>query len=488
MTVKKKEETDDEILAAWLGGEEPDDPNKDKKPEDEDTPSDSHKKEEEEEDDDPPVPGGPISARVKMMQSESDKDEDKSKDKGGEDEDDKSKNKGEGEEEEDDDDKNKKVSFRIARQKKESRRQEQQQQDHHQQKKNSEEEDDDKGPLSEDEMKEVKSLPPEMQQGMSFWLDAESIGDEQYKGRAKEYLDYARAYKAKVAELKEDDPDFDPQNSPELAQWIRSQDRPEARQQDIRTVERELIKRDLAKENAQKEAEQQRKIRAIEEKPRIEKEIDKFQDSLSDVVPEDVRKVFASGVGESGDSEAGLEAVADEYGDEVANLIRRNYEDSVGTADAWLSVTRGVENFDPNNPHHTQANQLAIHLGQQILSNPKLEHLRTKDGKTFVPREKFFQLPPEEQANSFTLDDNDVLNYIRARAKTQISTRIEDAKKREEDRFRRRMKKRGVQLDASETRDDDPPDPPPTRQPSNGGKGGEGNDALSEFFVAPPPR
>jgi hypothetical protein len=344
------------------------------------------------------------------------------------------------------------------------------------------------GPLSEDELKGVGDLPSEHKDAVEFWLEAEGV-DDAHKGNAKKYLDYAKGYVAKVAELKADDEDFDAANSPELASWIRQQDRPNASRGEMRRIDKMVITRDLKGESEVRDADRNRQIKAIEQKPKIEAKVEAFaSDLLGASVPEDILKVLQEGAGDDSDTSKGLEAVADQFGDEVATLIADTHADTVANVEAYLNVTRGVEGFNGNNAHHNAASDAVVRMGQQVLTNPKLAHLKEKGGKTFVPREKFFAQSAEVQARSYTLTDDDVLSYMTAIGKTRIMSEVDAAKTRETERWDRRAKKRGVAVGANAgSTGRQQADPAPSRMPAPAQQKAK-TSAVKDFFVPQAPR
>jgi len=481
-----EEINEDEVVAAWLKGKDPEPEPKPK----EDEPEPNPKEKAEVEDDGPPIKGD-IPTRLRLLEERRKKREEAGDDKPDDDDkkdDDAPKPKDKGDKDKDDDDKPKAPAFRLPRKSepKPPASETPPTQDEPTQEPPAEED----GPLSKEDEATLNDLPIEHRDAMEFWIDAEKV-DPKYKGSAKKYLDYAVSLKAKIKELKEEDEDFDPQNSPELAKWIRQQDRPEASRGEMRRVDRMVIEKDLEQKQAAERQQQEQKLRAIEQKPKVQKEIDNFADEFtSDSIPEDVMQVYREAVGDDNSDDAtekGLEAVADEFGDEVADSIRSISEETVGTASAYLNVIRGVEPADLSNPHHDRANRTMIDMGRQILTNPKLAHLRERDGKQFVPAEKFHTLSAEERAKSYTLEPEDVLTYIKATGKARMTQTVKTAKEKAERRFQRRAEKLGLKKGTANADTKPPaPDPSPRRMPASSRNSGN-DDGIAGFFGSKKP-
>jgi len=99
----------------------------------------------------------------------------------------------------------------------------------------------------------------------------------------------------------------------------------------------------------------------------------------------------------------------------------------------------GVDKFDAANPLHKQISDFASQKEQAIMALPRDQQLDNQ-GRTFVPADRYYSLPPKERARTWTLSADDVAFL----ARQEIA---EDAKKaiaREEARAAKLRQKWGV--------------------------------------------
>lgn len=293
----------------------------------------------------------------------------------------------------------------------------------------------------------IAKLPAELQDSVEFWQDAEAVDPDRYKGKLQAQLDYLKRFQSEVDRLTEDDPDFDPESSPELQRWVRQQsDRPTVTRKEQEHVLEKKIEKKFDQRNSQQEARRQQELRMAEEKPKVDKIAADFQDGISEDIPEDIAKTYQDAL-KDGDHETAMQAVSDEHGYEVAQALSGVTSLASGVGRAFVAITRGVEAFDPANQTHVQASKTVEELGKLVLENDALEAMRTNDkGQKFMPREVYFaaDTTDEARAKHFTFTEDQVLQLLRSRTKKQLDAQLTDARAKAKSREERILKRHGV--------------------------------------------
>lgn len=333
------------------------------------------------------------------------------------------------------------------------------------------------GELSEEDKAFVAALPLEMRDSVEFWKSAEGVDPDKYKGKLDSVLGYYKRYHAEAERLKEDDDEFDPETSPELRRWVTAQqDRPRVGFMEQQQVIEKIVDKKAAERQSQIDQRNQAERHAEAERPKIRQAVEGFNQDLADAIPAEVMQTYQDATADGGDADAAILAISDEHGPEVAQAIKSTVNHSTDVAEAFISLTRGVEPYDQHNKAHIEASNTVISLGKEMMENPELEKFRTDDqGRTFLPREKFYAptMTPELQAKHFTFTEQRVLEMLAHRSKADLKVRLAAAdeviKKREE----RWMKKHGVDPAKKNAApaSSDADEPPPSRyNPGESGK------------------
>lgn len=326
------------------------------------------------------------------------------------------------------------------------------------------------GALTAEDRTFIATLPPELQESVDFWEEAESVDPEKYKGKLSQQLNYLKGYQAEVDRLREEEgEDFDPETSADLRRWVQKQERPRASFRDQQQVIQKKIQKEIGDREQQKEQQRAAQDKIAQERPKIEKLISDFSDDIAADIPGDVLATYTEAMKSEEDSEAALNAVADEHGPSVAEAIRTSINSNADLAEAFVGLTRGVEAYDPKNPVHGKTVEKVVELGRLMLEDPKLEPLRTKaDGRKFMPREIYYsrETSDEVRAKHFTFTEDQVLKLLGDQAKRNLKTTMESAIEIEKKRAERLAKRyHGVEpkknSDSNASTDDD--DTPPSR-------------------------
>lgn len=258
------------------------------------------------------------------------------------------------------------------------------------------------------------TLLPEEREELAFDRLAERLLPDK-KGMAAKRL----AFFQKLNDYVADHPDLTP-DSDELTNFI-AKHKPTYTEAERRKIDRAAMKEEVLEE-AKKAveaplAEAQKKIRELETIPAIQKRIEGFEEELTGVLPEDLRK-------------AALEKDLDELDEDFpleAPIARKVYDSTLIAANEFLELAGvtlengetlpPIKAYDPSNPTHNWLAQF-INTQGDIFQESGGE-LRVRDGRQFVPRSQFTGDP-----KTWTFSNQEILKMLSANAKMNIETMI----------------------------------------------------------------
>jgi hypothetical protein len=136
--------------------------------------------------------------------------------------------------------------------------------------------------------------------------------------------------------------------------------------------------------------------------------------------------------------------------------------------------------FDGKNPLHAHINNVILSNEQRLLKMPP-EQQRDAKGRSFLPADKYWKLPPDKRGSVWTFTQQDVsvllVNAVLKQVKSQIA--IEDKK------FEDRAKARGLNLNGKHSPAGDQPATPPAKKEAPG-KEDEDDKPNTPDLPAPP--
>lgn len=293
----------------------------------------------------------------------------------------------------------------------------------------------------------VKGLSLEQQDELAVAVYAEKEGKP---GLRAKLID---SYK-KFDEYLRNNPDADPAG--EEAQKIVAQNRPAWSQGEFRRAERAMIRDEAttqAEAKVRKEMEpavqdQQRQLRAIQSKPRIDAAVTQVADQIvkeaSDVVDPQLLKVMR---------EQGPKAALEQFPFETPII-----QSHMDAARAWRELREGVQQMSEQNPLHAWLLQFVNQESHNMKGQPA-EAQTLKDGRTFVTLHEWAKLSEADKARHWTYDDPapdavSVTDLIGASA--ALSIKSEHA----------RLVKAGFKRDKPVPVSTQPGTPPPSAQPA----------------------
>ena len=202
---------------------------------------------------------------------------------------------------------------------------------------------------------------------------------------------------------------------------------------------REQAEAQIRKEQEPKMAAVERDAREAKLKPDVDNAVGQFREGLKQVVAEDV--------GDDG-KETTVAAAAKllatdpakaraEYGLESA-VIEQEQVKAVKLAETFTRFTRGLEQFDPENPGHAFLHQFVKARCDEMVKYGKPAD-KTRDGKRFVTKAEMYDLhlkvkagtaPASEMNEVWTYSHRDILEMLAQNAKYVIRERISEEEER----------------------------------------------------------
>lgn len=279
----------------------------------------------------------------------------------------------------------------------------------------------------------VATLNEEQRAELEEAETAEKHFGDKYKGLRKKLLDWHRGLDAKIDSLKKENPERSLDDSdPEFLKILKT--KPAVTAFDQRKVllavaEERAVER-VRKEQAPKMADVETRTRAVEIAPTVNKYVDEFKSGTLDFVVEE---------GEKAKDTLATAARLLKEGKEVpedlrleASIVQDKTAQAQAIAREYTMLVNRATTYDKNNPVHAWILEFVSRQGEALANGP--EELKVREGKTFLPREKFNALPPEKQARHWTHSHLEIMQLMGMNAygdmKNALQHELETAEKK----------------------------------------------------------
>ena len=297
-----------------------------------------------------------------------------------------------------------------------------------------------------EEQKVIKELIPEERE---YYDMAKFASDnmEEHKGLDKKFLEYFKKSKNYVEKRLKDDPYADLSEDYEYKEFV-EKNRPKFSQVDAKKIERAMITKqaeEAAEARVRPEVERLRREQEIARlKPKVEAKKKEYRAHFHKILPEDAQEVL---------QKEGPEAL------EKQNPIRYKVMDEITTnllrfADTFQDITSGLVSYDETNQLHKELlDWVQMEQDHYINSGDT-----SKDGKTFMRRERFYATPEDQRTQYFTWTDDDlmVLLVYRAQERLKETLKYQEAM----------LEKAGYTRQAPAARVQQPQQPAPVQRPA----------------------
>jgi len=264
----------------------------------------------------------------------------------------------------------------------------------------------------------MKTLLPEEREIYELARFADKNMDG-YKGASSECKEYFEKSKNYIDRRLKDDPHVDLRNDEEYKTFI-ARNRPKFTQADAKKVEREMVIAEAEKRAYERTgAENQRlqhELEKMKKAPRVQETKMKVRQVVPSIMPEEYHEDLKS--------EEGLKKIAQE------NPFEFQIMDQVATqlqsvSDTFIDITSGTEQYDPSNQVHKKLLDWVNEEQETFINGGQTQ----KDGKVFMRRERYHQLPAENRSEYYTWSDDDLLGLLAARAHQRVNADLENHRK-----------------------------------------------------------
>lgn len=237
----------------------------------------------------------------------------------------------------------------------------------------------------------------------------------EYKGADQQFKKYFTDTRQYIEKRLKEDPHLNLADDEEYKTFI-ARSRPKFTSADARKVEQEMLLEKAearAREKLKPEIERvRREQERINLAPKVQQKKAQAVEVVKQIIPEDMRKVL--------EEEGGVEKLAQTKPMEYAAIDAVTGR-ALASANLLVDITTGNVSYDPNNADHVALLDW-VNQEQENFINTGQTH---RDGKVFMRRERYFQLPENKRAEYYTWSDDDLLQVIAIRSQEAINVSIQ---------------------------------------------------------------
>lgn len=235
-----------------------------------------------------------------------------------------------------------------------------------------------------------------------------------YAGKDKEFKDYFQKTKQYIEKRIQDDPHVDLADDEDYQAFIQK-NRPNFDQVDIKKVERERNVHEAMRRIEEKQAPEKERARIEQERSRkapvVQGHKAEFRNYSANAIPEE----FAENIKDDESIKSFAESNPLEY-----QIVETLTTELHNTGDLLLDITQGMVTYDQSNPMHNKLLQWVNTEQENFIQSGQT----TREGKTFMRRERYFRLPENKRAPYYTWGDADLLAILTMRAKQRMSESV----------------------------------------------------------------
>lgn len=293
--------------------------------------------------------------------------------------------------------------------------------------------------------------------------------DPSKKGLSDQFRAFYKAQKDFLTKAVAEDPDYDPDQDPKFKQFLAKHE-PKLPSHERKKLITDQIAERAAEEGYKKarqellpEVEQtKRKLREMEERPKVQKRLETFVDEVATGMPEEIVKFYEA----NGRDVAKVQEAFPVEFEIISGLV----SSAAKLGDEFLSVRRGIKDFDPvTNPDHKFLDGFVREQGALFMAKAPRQAL-VRDGKQFIPPH---QWKAGMEKTHWTFGDEDVLHMLKVQAQNAAKQRISEEQARVERVLAAKQKRAAVPPGATppaEPKIDTPVSPKVTPAPVSSGE------------------
>jgi hypothetical protein len=251
-----------------------------------------------------------------------------------------------------------------------------------------------------------------------LYADKRLGGD--YRGKSKQFRDFFKKNKEFVEKRMAEDDFYDPSSDEQYSQFVQK-NKPQFSRSDEDKVYREMIleeaDRRINKKTSEKIEQLEQQLKRQEVLPRVNQAKANFRKvAQQTVVPEEYQKEFAEG---------GQEAVTKFAGENPLEyqILEKNTQELLQFSDTLTEIF-----LDPSTQLDVAGNPMHKHLNDWLNGEQnnfiKSGQTQQEDGRVFMRRERYFQLPEDKRSEYYTWSDNDLLKLLALRYGDKVNAEI----------------------------------------------------------------
>jgi len=152
----------------------------------------------------------------------------------------------------------------------------------------------------------------------------------------------------------------------------------------------------------------QHELDKMKKAPQVQQTKMRVRQTVPSIMPEEYHEDLKT--------EEGLKKIASE------NPFEFQIMDQVATqlqsvSDTFIDITSGTEQYDPSNQVHKKLLEWVNEEQETFINSGQTQ----KDGKVFMRRERYHQLPEDKRSEYYTWTDDDLLGLLAARAHQRVN-------------------------------------------------------------------
>lgn len=243
---------------------------------------------------------------------------------------------------------------------------------------------------------------------------SKSMGEE-YQGYDNKFKSFFTKSKEYLDKRLSENPHMDLQTDDDYQTFI-EKNRPKFTSIDAKKIEREMVL-EQAEERARKKLEPEiarlRKEQEIAQiAPKINEAKTRFRQMARDaVIPEEYQKTL--------ESEEGIKNLAESNPLEY-QLLENATASLLAYSDTFTDIVMGATQYDESDKTHTSLMNWVKQEQDQFIQSGQTE----QDGKIFMRRERYYQIPEDKRSEYYTWTDNDLLKLLMIRSKDNLGHAI----------------------------------------------------------------
>lgn len=234
---------------------------------------------------------------------------------------------------------------------------------------------------------------------------------ENYKGKDTEYLNFFKKHKQYLDNRFKEDPDIDLEGDSEYRRFLQ-ENRPEFNVAQVNNARvQKVAEANAIKKLSPEIQKQKRELARLKAEPQVKAVRAKSKKVIAQSVPEDIMNQFKTNPDFS--KTHALEA----------GIVDRILGDANMMADAFHNIAGDLEDFDPKNPSHVRLSKWIDMEQTAFINSGKTK----RNGKIFVRRERFPNVPAADRDKYYTFSDDDMVALLARRAGESMRNQIKNS-------------------------------------------------------------